>query len=81
MMCWKSESHQPAILDEKLFLVTYLLNRVPDDVPEDCDPACLSHTNGSGNSLLFHGRVPLRLDEMDVVGGCQVKSVRTVSVE
>lgn len=47
--------------------VPYLFNGVLDNIPRDRDSAGLPHADGPSDGLLFHRRVPLGLDNVDVI--------------
>ena len=54
---------------------TYFFDGIVYYVPEHCHRALLAHTDSSSDGLLFHGRVPLRLNNVYVLGRCEIQAV------
>jgi len=61
--------------------VTYLFNRLLHRISNDRDRAGLAHTKCSSDGLLFYGRVPLWLDNVDAIRDCKVEPLFQVSTK
>jgi hypothetical protein len=59
--------------------LAHLLDRALDQVSDDRDGSRLAHTNCSRNSLLFNGGIPLRFDDVHVIGSGEVESCQALA--
>ena len=61
-------------------LQNFLLHSAGGDPTIDCHGLCLADSMDAVGGLLFDGRIPPRIRQNDITGGCQIQS-RTASLQ